>query len=216
MPRLRITRAQLGEEPAGHRTGPVCDPGFDQVSLTALPWLPALEIANVHRAAVSHGAHDTGATRQVEQQATPTQLLSLALKRLPDLALSTFVVQALGCHEPDRQLPHIASQMRVQAAGAIRLCQRALEVHGRNVGYELETWSAHTLETASGLLQHIHQHAGEDQLTALGQLREATGAIARATAACENDRMAVPEHLSEAGGRLLLLFMLASAFSEHA
>jgi hypothetical protein len=184
----------------------------DQAPLTIVPRVHAVELAAVQRAAVSIGANDTGATRYVEQQATPTRLLSLALQRLPDLALSTFVVQTLGSGEQDPRLADVVSQMRSQAAGTIRLCQRALEVHARDVGYQLEQWNAGTLETASALLETVHSPSacGELCATPVGELREATRLISNAIAACEGDRMTVHGHLSEAGGRLLLLFMLAS------
>jgi hypothetical protein len=181
-------------------------------ALTLLPPTPALELAAIHRLAVCYGANDTRARGEAERQSTPTKLLTLAAARGPDLALSTFVVQTLGSGRADARLEHIISQLKLQAAGSIRLCQRALEVHGRNVGYDLDEWSAKSVETTSALLQlsHTAETRGDDGPTPLGELREANRAICCALAACENDRMAVPEHLSEAIGRLLLLFMLAS------
>ncbi len=51
--------------------------------------------------------------------------------------------------------------------------------------------------------------------TPLGEVRLATRDISRAITACESDQMAVPQHLSEAIGRLLVLFMLASELDER-
>ena len=182
-----------------------------QARLTLVPPTPARDLTAVHRVAVCYGANDTGALRETECQATPTKLLSLALWRLPDISLSTFIVQTLGGGPRDEGLDDVVSQLKVQAAGTIRLCQRALEVHGRNVGYDLAQWSMNIVETTSALLHISHEAAshGEPCSTPVGELREATRAICQAVTACENDRMAVPEHLSEAIGRLLLLFMLA-------
>lgn len=183
-----------------------------EAPLTLLPPTPALELTAIHRHAVCYGANYTRGRRETEQQASSLKLLTLAMCRLPDLALSTCVVQALGGSERDERLEEIVAQLKLEAAGAIRLCQRALEVHARNVGYDLQEWSMSIVETTSAVLHMSHNARanGEPCSTPLGELREATRAICQALAACENDRMAVPEHLSEAIGRLLLLFMLAS------
>jgi hypothetical protein len=180
--------------------------------LTLLSPVPAHELSAVHRAAVSYGANDTGSSREVEMQATPTQLLSLAIRRVPDVSLSAFVVQTLGGGRRDERLDAVVSRLKIQAAGTIRLCQRALEVHGRNVGYDLREWSISIVETTSALLYISDRAAahGEPCSTPVDELRAATRAISQAIEASENDRMAVPDHLSDAIGRLLLLFMLAS------
>jgi hypothetical protein len=190
-----------------------------EAPLTRVPTPAASsELAAVLRAAVSQGANETGSARELESLATPTRLLGLALQRLPDLAVSTFIAQTLGGRPGDERVAAVVSQMRSQTAGAIRLCQRALEVHGRDVGYRLGPWDAAILETASALLHLAHRADARHEpcATAVGELREATRAITRAIAACENDRMAVPEHLSEAIGRLLPLFMLAGELQAHA
>lgn len=150
-------------------------------------------------------------------RASPTELLCLALRRLPDLAISTLVVQSLGGRARDSRMDDVVEQMRSQTAGTVRLCQRALEVDGRNVGYRLEEWRTTSLETTSAVLHVAHQAArrGEACSTPVGELREAARSISRALAACESDRMAVPGHLSDALGRLLLLFMLASYLRAH-
>jgi hypothetical protein len=190
------------------------------LTMTILPPMPALELTSIHRCAVSYGANDTMALAEIEAQASPIELLSLAVERLPDVSFYAYVVQshmALGDGRRDKLLGEIIVQMMVQAAGTIRLCQRALEVHGRNVGYELGEWSRNILETTSALLHMIHRPAivADAPLTPIGEVRMATREISRAIAACESDRMAVPEHLSEAIGRLLVLFMLASELNER-
>jgi hypothetical protein len=190
-------------------------------SLTLVPPMPALELTGVHRYAVSYGANDTMALAETEAQASPMRLLSLAVQRLPEVSFCTYAVQshmALGQGRGDPLLGEIITQMMVHVAGTIRLCQRALEVHGRNVGYELGEWSKSILETTSALLHLVHQPATspeEMRPTPIGEVRLATRDISRAIAACESDRMAVPEHLSEAIGRLLVLFMLASELDER-
>jgi hypothetical protein len=187
-----------------------------QAQLTLLAPVPACDLVRVHRTAVSYGANDTHSSRETEMQASPTELLCLALPRLPDLAISTLVVQSLGGRARALRMDDVA-QMRSQTAGTLRLCQRALEVDGRNVGYRLEEWRTTSLETTSAVLRVAHQAArrGEACSTPVGELREAARTISRALAACESDRMAVPGHLSDALGRLLLLFMLASDLRAH-
>jgi hypothetical protein len=190
-------------------------------SLTLLPPVPALELTGVHRYAVSFGLNDTMAPAETEARASPVRLLGLAVQRLPDVSFCTYVVQshmAFGKGRTDPLLGEIVVQMMVQAAGTIRLCQRALEVHGPNVGYELGEWSSSILETTSALLHLVHLPAtsrGEARPTPIGEVRRATCGISRAITACESDRMAVPEYLSEAIGRLLVLFMLACELDER-
>jgi hypothetical protein len=182
-----------------------------EASLTLLPPTPALELGAVHELAVNYGARDTGAAREIERLATPTKLLCLATRRLPDLSLSTFIVQTLAAEDSDPRIDRVVGQLKVQAAGSLRLAQRALEVHARNVGYRLDEWGARTLETASALIDSSHRSAsrGEPYPTPLDELRHATRALCQAVAACECDRMAVPESITDAIARLLLLFMLA-------
>ncbi len=129
-------------------------------SLTLLPPVPALELTGVHRYAVFYGDDDIMAPAEAEAQVSPVRLLSLAVQRLPEVSFCTYVVQshmALGQGRSDPLLGEIITQMMVHAAGTIRLCQRALEVHGRNVGYELGEWSKSILETTSALLHLAHR-----------------------------------------------------------
>lgn len=179
--------------------------------LTLVPPTPASELSAVHRLAVCHGAIDTGCGSGAEREQTPLKLLTLVAWRLPDLALSTFVVQSLAGDVADARLAAVIEQLRRQAAGVVRLSHRALETHARNVGYGIDEWCARILESGSALLyvSHTAEARGEHCATPLAVVREATSSICHALAACENDRMAVPEHLSEASARLLLVFMLA-------
>lgn len=185
---------------------------MSQVKWTLIAPAAAEELLAVHRAAVARGVDDTGSAAETERLATPLQLLSLTVQRLPDLALGTFVLQSLGGGPWDRRLAEIVAQMRSQSAGAIRLCQRAIEVHARDVGYDARAWNAGSVETASALLHAAHgaSHRREPSPTPIAELREASRLLACAIRACERDRMAFPEYLSGAIGRLLLLFMLAT------
>ena len=181
------------------------------IAWTVIAPVDAEELLAVHRAAISHGVDDTTLPRDLERTAAPIELLALVVERLPDLALGTFVAQTLGTQSWDCRLLAAVSQMRGHAAGAIRLCQRALEAHARDIGYDLRPWTARSMETAAALLFAAHraQASHEDSPTPVAELRDAARRIGLAMCACDRDRMAVPEHLSEAVGRLVLLYMVA-------
>lgn len=177
--------------------------------------ISASELADVQRAAIAWGARETCATRDAELLATPTELLSSALQRLPDLAVVALVVQAL-MHDADPRLSRMAAKMQGQSAGILRLCQRALEVHSRNVGYQLEAWNARAIDYAACLLGDGPKASCPDSPT--GEVRLVVYALGQAIVACENDRMAVPELLSEASACVLVLFILArdlARFTDH-
>lgn len=180
------------------------------VSLALISPRSGAELSAAHRAAVAHGGHDTGASAELERLASTPQLLSYLIPRLPEIAISTFAVQTLAGAGWDERLAATVEQLRTQSAGGVRLGQRALEVHARDTGYRLESWTQVIVETTGEVLERAHDRTAHMQLPSpLEQIRSASGAVARALGACERDRMAVPEHVCETIAHLLVLFMFA-------
>ena len=95
------------------------------------------ELRRVYAEAVARGANNTGCTAEVERAYGTLRLLTLALVRLPDLALCAHLLDMVDEREND---PLVARATSDVAAGALRLANRALEVHGRDVGYQTEAW----------------------------------------------------------------------------
>jgi hypothetical protein len=186
-------------------------PTSEPVTLTLLGRRSAAELVNAHRAAVAHGARETGAGAQIERLASVTELLSDLIPRLAEIAISTFVVQTLAGGRWDERLADVVEQLRQQSAGCVRLSQRALEVHARTAGYRLERWNELIVETTAEVLDSTDtvSTALRQPSTPLCEVRIAAAVTAAAIAACERDRMAVPGYVSEAIAHLLVLFMLA-------
>jgi hypothetical protein len=97
------------------------------------------------------------------------------------------------------------------AAGALRLGHRALEMHGREVGYETGAWIDRAVERAR--VELGQQSIEGDDVgvpVALDQSRLAAIAVARATAATAGDRMRVPEELASGLAHLLAVYLIAT------
>ena len=116
------------------------------------------ELRRAYAAAIAHGAINTGCTAEEERAYGALRLLTLALLRLPDLALCAHLVHAVD--EPDED-PLVARTLGEVAAGALRLAHRALEVHGRDVGYQTSAWVDRALLQAGVALDR--QRGAEDE-----------------------------------------------------
>ena len=81
-----------------------------------------------YEVALAYGATDTGC-RAEEERLCGIRLITLAILRLPDLAL---LAQLMHADSEDRLVLCVAREV---AGGALRLAHRALETHGRDVGY---------------------------------------------------------------------------------
>ena len=87
------------------------------------------ELRRAYGAAVANGGANTGCTAEEERAYGLLRLLTLALLRLPDLALCAHVVHLVGEVDED---PLLARTLGDVAAGALRLAHRALERRSRN------------------------------------------------------------------------------------
>jgi hypothetical protein len=84
-----------------------------------------------YEVALAHGATDTGCRAEEERMCGTLRLITLAILRLPDLAL---LAQLIHADSEDRLVLRAARDV---AGGALRLAHRALERNGRDAG----TWA---------------------------------------------------------------------------
>jgi hypothetical protein len=152
-----------------------------------------------YEVALAHGATDTGCSPEEDRLCGTLQLVTLAILRLPDLAM---IAQLLHMDSEDRVVLRVACEV---AGGALRLAHRALETHGRDVGYEIEAWIDDALFTAAVELAGEH----DEVPVLIEQVRLATLALTQAAAAIAEDRMLVPDRLANSLGYLLVVYVIA-------
>ncbi|MGO9898824.1 MAG: hypothetical protein ACLP0J_03820 [Solirubrobacteraceae bacterium] len=86
--------------------------------------------------ALAYGATNTGWRPEEERLYGTLRLVTLAILRLPDLAM---IAQLMHMDNEDPVMLENPVVLRAAcdvASGALRLAHRALETHGRDVGYE--------------------------------------------------------------------------------
>lgn len=166
------------------------------------------QIRHAYGSAVCNGARNTGCTADEERAYGVLRLLTLALLRLPDLAVCAHVLH-LVCESDEGML--LARTMGEVAAGTLRLAHRALEIHGRDVGYGTGAWIDRALLVAGVALDCEGSAEADEPLVALEEARAATVALTRATAATAGDQMLVPEQVADGLGHLLAIYLIARA-----
>ena len=166
------------------------------------------KLRQLYAAAVARGANNTGCNAEEAQAFGTPRLVTLALMRVSDLALSAHLLDMIDEDEEDAL---VARAARDVSAGALRLAHWALEVHGREVGYDTGAWIERALVHAAAEL-NWHATAEDEGLpVALDEARAATAALARASEASASDRMLLPEDLADGLGHLLAIYAVAKA-----
>jgi len=163
------------------------------------------ELHRLYAEAVARGADDTSCTAEAERDFGVLPLLALTLARLPDLALVGHLLDSIDGDEGDPLVARAASHV---ASGALRLANRALEVHGRDVGYQTSVWVEQALLWTATELS-THATVGDEGLWVVDEARAAALALAAAAAATASDRMLVPEQVAEGLGCLLAIYAIA-------
>ncbi len=133
------------------------------------------------------------------------RLVTLAILRLPDLAM---IAQLMHMDNEDPVMLEDPVVLRAAcdvASGALRLAHRALETHGRDVGYGTGAWIDDTLFTAVAELAREHDEAP----VLIEQVRLATLALTQAAAAIPEDRLLVPDRLATSLRHLLVIYVIA-------
>ncbi len=136
------------------------------------------QLRKSYEVALAYGARNTGWRPEEERLYGTLRLVTLAILRLPDLAM---IGQIMHIDNEDPVVPRAACEV---AGGALRLAHRALETHGRDVGYETGAWIEDTLFTAVAELAREYDEAP----VLIEQVRLATLALTQAAAACRDRR----------------------------
>ena len=133
---------------------------------TALQWL--------YERAVSHGAANTLCTPEEERASGTLRLLTLAMLRLPDLYLYSYLLEALDEEPTVEPVPPLVTlRLSEIAAGALRLAHRALETQAHELGYETGAWIERALGRARTEL------CGDPELVLVDQARRCAIALTR-------------------------------------
>jgi hypothetical protein len=139
-----------------------------------------------YEVALVHGATNTACRPDEERLYGPLRLITLAILRLPDLAM---IAQLMHMGDEDPVVLRVAREV---AGGALRLAHRAPETHGRDVRYGIDA----ALLTATVELARDH----DELAVVIEQVRLATLALTQAAAAIPEDRMLVPDRLAKSLG----------------
>jgi hypothetical protein len=157
------------------------------------------QLRKSYEVALAHGATNTACWPEEERLYGTVRLTTLAILRLADLAMIAQLMHA------DHQGHVVLRAARDVAGGALRLAHRALQTHGRDVGYEVGAWIDDTLSTTAVELARQH-----DEVPILIQeVRQATLALTQAAAAVPEDRMLVPDRLAKSLRHLLVVYVIA-------
>jgi hypothetical protein len=168
------------------------------------------QLQHAYDEAITRGVRNTGCGSEQERAYGTLRLLTLALLRLPDLALYAHFAHVCDEHldevtdDGHEELLLLGHTVCEVAAGALRLCHRALETHGRDVGYEV----GGCLEQARARAREQLRDPGGvlEMPVAIEQARNATIALTRATAASADNPLQFCERLSQTLGHLLALY----------
>jgi hypothetical protein len=165
-------------------------------------------VAQAHGVAVATGGNFTGATHELEQTCTAQDLLCMAGEAAVDMAMIAQIFEA-----SERGGQHV-KMLRDASAGFARLTARALEVHARDTGYDLEVWRDRAVEETQFALFNDCDELF-DGLRTGGETvclaRRAASSVMAALAAAPADRMGVPGQIAEALGTSVALFLIARA-----
>jgi hypothetical protein len=156
--------------------------------------------------AVAFGVANTQCSSERERQFGALRLMTLAMLRLPDVALYG---ELLHCHAAERRACCLVAQTLIGASsGAMRLAHRALETHALELGYRTDAWVQHAIDGAGDELGGSSEKE-EGVPVALEQARLATLALTRATASTANEPMLVSGRIAAALGHLLVIYLIA-------
>jgi hypothetical protein len=169
--------------------------------------------ADAYRAASTRGEHDLPPR---EPTSRPVGLLATAVPRLVSLAVATHAVHVLpNADTPERAAldDELFATIDMAAAGSLRRCHLALDADGRERGYTADEWLPVIYSVADDALHDASVTAEPPPIVRLSQ--DAARWVAIAIDALDQDAPSVTESLSDALGRLLVVFMFADIARAH-
>ena len=138
-----------------------------------------------------------------ERLAAPDELVALALPGL--VRLGAFALLVDGASAPS---PECAGALAREAAGVLRLLDRALAAHGRDHGYRVAAWLEHALGAAQATAGVSRAEVDAMPLSRI--VLDAVDAVAAVAMALHRDRLGVPGELADALGSILVLHVAAA------
>ena len=169
------------------------------------------------RRRVPRGLHARGACLPPrEPTSRPVGLLATAVPRLVSLAVATYAVHVLpNADTPERAAldDELFATIDMAAAGSLRRCHLALDADGRERGYTADEWLPVIYSVADDALHEASVTAEPPPIVRLSQ--DAARWVAIAIDALDQDAPSVTESLSDALGRLLVVFMFADIARAH-
>ena len=139
-----------------------------------------------------------------ERLAAPDELVALALPGL--VRLGAFALLADGASD---QSPERAGALAREAAGVLRLLDRALAAHGRDHGYRVAAWLDHALGAAQATVGAVFG-VDSDAMLLSRVVSDVVDAVAAVAMALHRDRLGVPGELADALGSILVLHVAAA------
>jgi len=176
-------------------------------TVTSLHRLSSVDLErwlDLYRRAVAAGCGRT-LDPDAERVAAPDELVALALPALVRLGAFALLADG-GCNPPSE----CAKALGREAAGMLRLLDRALAAHARDHGYPVGAWLEHACREA-------HATAGAasrldtDEMPLSTIVEAAAEAVATVVIALHHDRLGVPEGLSDALGSILVVHVAATS-----
>ena len=165
--------------------------------LAHLTHLSLDDLPLAHRLALAAGA-GVWLTGEDERSSTAEELVALAVPALVRLRTSALLADAAP--EPVAG----ESELALESAGALRLFDRALAVHGRDHGYLTDASCRHAHVAA-----HLAVHAAGREGALGARVDDAALALGQVAVGLHRDRFAVPESLADAIGALLVVYLAA-------
>lgn len=168
------------------------------------------EIGYAYGEAIAEGGMSALGCPGCERAHGTLRLLTLALVRLPQLAVQAHLIDMTES-APDGILDVVLEGMCATSAGALRLAHHALQAHADELGYDAALWIGHAHERCRVALHELEPTLIEGE-TAVAQAlaRRAAVALTRATAATEGDSLAVADEIAAGLAHLLTLYLVAS------
>lgn len=171
-------------------------------------------LAAAYRTAYARGEHDVAPG---EPSSRPVGLLATAVPRLVSLAVATYAVHILpNADTPERAALEDAlfATIDAAAAGSLRRCHLALDADGRERGYNADEWLPVIYSVADDALRDASLTADPPPIVRLAE--DAVRWVATAMDALDRAASSVTESLSDALGRLLVVFTFADIARAHA
>jgi hypothetical protein len=178
------------------------------ITLAAAAGADEIELA--YQEAVVEGAMTTLGCPSCERAHGTLRLLTLALLRLPDLAVQAHLLDTSET-APEGILDVILEGTCASSAAALRLSHHALEAHADALGYDAGVWVKHARERAGVSLRALEPALIEGETAvAQGQVRRVAVALTRAAAATDGDGLVVADEIATGLAHLLALFIVTS------